>query len=223
MAGTVLRPVSTPRPTGASDWGSVPRLLFRGERPTVGPLGGTLGDRSSRLARLSAASATCKLPRSSPLSGNHPSIWASSGHRFLRCCGGAWPIRGDSTAIGWDQGIDGCSPPTSSRLRHSRGSSLRASGSVRLPVRRYLAASLEASAARHHSGFSVWAEQVVQPDQPACPACPEPVEGSLSKGPGRAPRTLPRPGPRSPRLPLLDPRRPRPHPHPACREPPPRR
>jgi len=148
LTGTVLRPASTPRLTGGPDWGVIPRLNVRGERPTVGSPGGTLGDRSSRHARLSAASATCKQARSPRSSGNHPSIWASSGHRFIRYCGGAWPIRGDSTTLGWDQGIAGCSPPTSSRFRHPRRSSVRSTGSVHLPVRRYLAGSLESSAAR---------------------------------------------------------------------------
>jgi hypothetical protein len=144
-AGMALHPASTPRFTDDVRRGTVLRAIVDRQSRTEGPSSAAFLDRSFRIVRGSTASANRKQLGSPRSCGNHPSIWASSGHRFVRYFGGAWPIRRDSTT-GWDQEEHGCSPPTFSRLGPSRGSSERSVQSVSVPVRRsLLAASLEAS------------------------------------------------------------------------------
>ncbi len=136
-----LHPASTPRFTNDVRRGTALRAIVDRQSRTEGSSGVALRDRSFRLVRRSTTSANCKQQCSPHSRGNHPSIRASSGHRFVRYCGGAWPIRRDSTTE-WDQEKHGCSPPTFSRLGPSRGSSERQVRSISVTVRRSLLAAL---------------------------------------------------------------------------------
>ena len=143
-AGMALHPASTLRFTVDVLRGTALRAIVDRQSRAEGSSGIALRNRSFRIVRPSTTSANCKQQGSPHSSGNHPSIRASSGHRFVRYCGGAWPIRRDSTT-GWDQDKHGCSPPTFSRLGRSCGSSEQTVRSISVPVRRsLLAASLEA-------------------------------------------------------------------------------
>ena len=143
-AGMALHPASTSRFTGDVRRGTALRAIVDRQSHTEGSSGVALQDRSFCIVRRSTTSANCKQQCSPHSSGNHPSIRASSGHRFVRYCGGAWPTRRDSTAK-WDQVKHGCSPPTFSRLGRLCGSSKQTVRSINVPVRRsLLAASLEA-------------------------------------------------------------------------------
>ena len=147
-AGMALHPASTLRFTNDVRRGTVLRAVVSRDSRAEGWSGVALRDRSFHIVRRSTTSANCKQQCSPHSSGNHPSIRASSGHRFVRYCGGAWPIRRDSTTR-WDQEKHGCSPPTFSRLGPSCGSSEQTVRSINLPVRRsLLAASLEACPGR---------------------------------------------------------------------------
>ncbi len=139
-----LHPASTPRFTNDVRKGTVLRVLVHRQSRAEGSSSVALQDCSCRIVRRSTTSANCKQQCSPHSSGNHPSIRASSGHRFVRYCGGAWPTRRDSTTW-WDQEKHGCSPPTFSRLGRLCGSSEQTVRSINVPVRRsLLAASLEA-------------------------------------------------------------------------------
>jgi hypothetical protein len=143
-AGMALHPASTPRFTDDVRRGTALRAIVDRQSRAEGSSGIALRDRSFRIVRRSTASANNKHLGSPRSSGNHPSIRASSGHCFVRYCGGAWPTRRDST-IRWDQDKHGCSPPTFSRLGRSCGSSEQTVRPINAPVRRsLLAASLEA-------------------------------------------------------------------------------
>ena len=54
--------------------------------------------------------------------GNHPALWASCCHGFIRFSGGAYPIRGDFGSCACDRAMMfvhpsfGCSPPNPTRL-----------------------------------------------------------------------------------------------------------
>ena len=134
-----LHPASTLRVTHDVPGGVCPRVVLAGGRSARGSSGRVLRVRSFRLVRLSAASAICKQSDSPRASGNHLSIRASSSHRFVGYFGGAWLIRRDS--IVWDQGVNGCSPPTSSRHRPECGSFERAVRPISAPVTRSLLAA----------------------------------------------------------------------------------
>ena len=139
-----LHPASTPRFTGDVRRGTALRAIVDRQSHTEGSSGVALQDRSFCIVRRSTTSANCKQQCSPHSSGNHPSIRASSGHRFVRYCGGAWPTHRDSTTW-WDQEKHGCSPPTFSRLGRLCGSSEHTVRSISVPVRQsLLAASLEA-------------------------------------------------------------------------------
>jgi len=162
-----LHPASTPRFTEDVRRGTALRAIVDRQSHAEGLSGVALQDRSFRFVRRSTTSANCKQQCSPHSSGNHPSIRASSGHRFVRYCGGAWPTRRDSTTW-WDQEKHGCSPPTFSRLGRSCGSSEQTVRSISVPVRRsLLAASLEAFPGRTPFRPSTSAGQLRQSDGPA--------------------------------------------------------
>ena len=142
-----LHPASTLRPTKDVRRSVWLRVIVEKQGATAGSCRDTLQDRSSRFVWNSAASANRKQMGLSCWSRDHPSMRASSGHRFVRYCGGAWPVRRGST-MPWAQDKHGCSPPTFSRLGPSRGPSQRPSRPISGTVRRSSLASLEGSPGR---------------------------------------------------------------------------